>query len=261
MIKRLRLIDAVAIAAVALLALKGLDYLRRDGADAGLPAAAPSLQAAGEAGGISGFARVLAHARSGYTPRPDTPLPDVTETGSTGEGDDAPPVDALAPREQSSSPAEAAIRERLEQRRQNLEHRGADIELREEMIRQAEERLEERLRKLREAEDGGRSAEADARREQEMANLVAMYQAMRPKEAARIFDRLDLDILVPVVLEMNPRTMAEIMAAMSAESAERLTVALARRAQGDALQTRNASARPTSSGGRELPALELPQRN
>ena len=256
MIKRLRLIDAVAIAALALLALKGLDHLRRDGADAGLPAAAPSLQAREDGGGISGFARVLAYARTGYVPSQD-----VTETGSTGEGDDARPVDALAPREQSPSPAEAAIRERLEQRRQNLDHRDEDIALREEMIRQAEERLEERLNRLREAEDGGRSAEADARREQEMANLVAMYQAMRPKEAARIFDRLDLDILVPVVLRMNPRTMAEIMAAMSAESAERLTVALARRAQGDVLQARNASPGPGQPRGRELPALELPQRN
>lgn len=256
MIKRLRLIDAVAIAALALLALKGLDHLRRDGADAGLPPAAPSLQASEDTREISGFARVLAYARTNYVPSRE-----VTETGSTGEGEDGPPVDALAPREQSASPAEAAIRERLEQRRQNLEHRDQDIALREEMIRQAEERLEERLNRLREAEDGGRSAEADARREQEMANLVAMYQAMRPKEAARIFDRLDLDILVPVVLEMNPRTMAEIMAAMSAESAERLTVALARRAQGDALQARNASAPSSRSGGRELPALELPQRN
>ena len=255
MIKRLRLIDAVAIAALALLALKGLDHLRRDGADAGLPASAPSLRAGDESREIAGFARVLAHARSGYTPSPD-----VTRTGSTN-GSDAPPVDALAPREQSASPAEAAIRERLEQRRQNLDHRDEDIALREEMIRQAEERLEERLNRLREAEDGGRSAEADARREQEMANLVAMYQAMRPKEAARIFDRLDLDILVPVVLRMNPRTMAEIMAAMSAESAERLTVALARRAQGDVLQARNAIAEPGQARGRELPALELPQRN
>jgi flagellar motility protein MotE (MotC chaperone) len=260
MIKRLRLIDAVAIAALALLALKGLDHLRRDGADtgvsaAGLPSAAPPLRASAEEERISGFARVLAHARSGYAP-----VPDVTETGSTGEGE-AGSGDALAAREQSSSPSEAAIRERLEQRRQSLDHRNEDIALREEMIRQAEERLEERLNRLREAEDGGRSAEADARREQEMANLVAMYQAMRPKEAARIFDRLDLDILVPVVLEMNPRTMAEIMAAMSAESAERLTVALARRAQGDALQARNASTDPAQSRGRELPALELPQRN
>ncbi|MCC5978797.1 MAG: hypothetical protein JJU21_12100 [Salinarimonas sp.] len=247
--------DAVAIAALALLALKGLDHLRRDGADAGLPASSPRLQASGQSNESTGFARVLAHARSGYTPSLD-----VTETGSTGEGEERP-VDALAPREQAPSQSEAAIRERLEQRRQSLDHRNEDIALREEMIRQAEERLEERMRKLREAEDGGRSAEADERREKEMANLVAMYQAMRPKEAARVFDRLDLDILVPVVLEMNPRTMAEIMAAMSAESAERLTVALARRAQGDALSPRNASAQSGPAGGRELPALELPQRN
>ncbi|MGY6570966.1 MAG: hypothetical protein ACXIVE_18395, partial [Salinarimonas sp.] len=130
MIKRLRLIDAVVVAAVALLALKGLDYLRRDGA--GLPARGPALQEAAPQSDLPPFARVLAHARSGYTSREE-----VAVTGSIA-GDAEP--DALAAREGSVSPAEQAIRERLEQRRQSLEQRDEDIALREEMIRQAEER-------------------------------------------------------------------------------------------------------------------------
>jgi flagellar motility protein MotE (MotC chaperone) len=252
MIKRLRLIDAVVVAAVALLALKGLDYLRRDGAGADLPARAPALQEAAPQSDLPPFARVLAHARSGYAAREE-----VVATGSVnGEAE----TDALAAREGSTSPAEQAIRERLEQRRQNLEQRDEDIALREEMIRQAEERLEERMRALRQTEDGGAAARAEEERREGMKNLVAMYQAMRPKEAARIFDRLSLDILVPVVLDMNPRTMAEIMAAMSPEAAERLTVALARRAQGQDFSVGTA-ATPAAAGGGELPALELPQRN
>ena len=188
MIKRLRLIDAVVVAAVALLALKGVDYLRGDGAGADLPARAPSLEEASPESGLPPFARVLAHARSGYTPQDE-----VVTTGST---EDEGPQDALADREDSSSPAEQAIRERLEERRQNLQQRDEDIALREEMIRQAEERLEERMRALQETEDGGAAAQEEEERREGMKNLVAMYQAMRPKEAARIFDRLSLDILV-----------------------------------------------------------------
>ena len=53
---------------------------------------------------------------------------------------------------------------------------------------------------------------------------------MKPKDAARIFDRLDLKILVEVSTQMNPRKMSEVLAQMTPEAAERLTVELANRA-------------------------------
>jgi flagellar motility protein MotE (MotC chaperone) len=57
-----------------------------------------------------------------------------------------------------------------------------------------------------------------------------MYENMKAKDAARIFDRLDLKILVDVTNQINPRRMADILAAMSSEAAEKLTVELATRA-------------------------------
>jgi flagellar motility protein MotE (MotC chaperone) len=54
-----------------------------------------------------------------------------------------------------------------------------------------------------------------------------MYETMKPKDAARVFDRLGLDVLVPVVQQMNPRKMSDVLAAMSPDRAEKLTVALA----------------------------------
>jgi flagellar motility protein MotE (MotC chaperone) len=63
-------------------------------------------------------------------------------------------------------------------------------------------------------------------------------------------------VLVPVVLQMNPRKMAEVLAVMSPEAAERLTVALATRARqkGEgAVQKPGASLPPN-----ELPAIEHP---
>jgi flagellar motility protein MotE (MotC chaperone) len=253
MIKRLRLVDAVVIAAVALLALKGIDHLRRDGA--------PEMPGASVVFGsdqLPEFARVLAHARTNYIP------PDVVMTGSTDEVE--PPsardraVDALAG-PMAPSRSEETILDRLGQRRQELQQRDQDIELREQLLEQAEKRLEARLQEMRERDqpargDGTVSSEAA---QAGLKNLVLMYETMRPKEAARVFDRLGLDILVPVVVEMNPRKMAEVLAVMSPEAAERLTVALARRAQGVPVggQARSGSGMPTS----ELPAIDLPRRN
>jgi flagellar motility protein MotE (MotC chaperone) len=52
---------------------------------------------------------------------------------------------------------------------------------------------------------------------------------MKAKEAARIFDRLDLRILIEVASQINPRRMSDILAQMTPEAAERLTVELATR--------------------------------
>ena len=64
---------------------------------------------------------------------------------------------------------------------------------------------------------------------------------MKPKDAARIFDRLDMKILVEVSTHISPRNMSEILAQMSPEAAERLTVELANRARAVARSPRPAS--------------------
>ena len=56
-----------------------------------------------------------------------------------------------------------------------------------------------------------------------------MYENMKAKDAAKIFDRLDLRILVEVVNAMNPRRMSDILGLMTPEAAERLTVEIANR--------------------------------
>ena len=69
---------------------------------------------------------------------------------------------------------------------------------------------------------------------------------MKPKEAARIFDRLDMKILVEVSTQMKPATMSAILAQMTPEAAERLTVELANRA----------STQKTTSTADALPQIE-----
>ena len=64
-----------------------------------------------------------------------------------------------------------------------------------------------------------------------------MYENMKPKDAARIFDRLDMKILVEVSTQMNPRKMSEVLAQMSPDAAQRLTVELANRASGQKSQS------------------------
>ncbi len=129
--------------------------------------------------------------------------------------------------------AEAALLERLGERRLQLEERERELDLRENLLRAAEERIEERLSELRAIEERLSTVEA-AREEavdERLANLITMYETMKPKDAAEVFNRLDLPVLVEVASRIKARTMAEILAAMSPDRAEALTVALASFAQ------------------------------
>ena len=81
---------------------------------------------------------------------------------------------------------------------------------------------------------------------QRFKSIVSMYENMKSKDAARIFDRLDMKILVDVSTQINPRKMSEILGQMSSDSAERLTVELANRA----------SAQPKTANPDQLPKIE-----
>ena len=54
---------------------------------------------------------------------------------------------------------------------------------------------------------------------------------MKPKDAARIFDRLDMNVLTGLVRHMKPRVMSAILAAMKPAAAERLTLEIANSGQ------------------------------
>ena len=71
-----------------------------------------------------------------------------------------------------------------------------------------------------------------------------MYETMKPRDAAKIFDRLDVSVLLEVASQINPRNMSEILAQMSPERAEQLTVELANRAQAS---PKDAAAKPAEN--------------
>ena len=144
-----------------------------------------------------------------------------------------PPAPVPPPPERVLSPAERAILERLSERRNELEQRSHDLDMRESLLKGAEKQLEARINELRELESRANSAmqnkaEGEAQR---FKNLVTMYDNMKAKDAAKIFDRLDMRVLIEVASLINPRRMSDILAQMTPEAAERLTIELANRAR------------------------------
>ena len=136
---------------------------------------------------------------------------------------------------QAVSPSERAILERLQSRRQELEARSREIEIRESLLKAAERRAEGRVEELKGIESrittaSQQKAEAEAAR---FKGIITMYEGMKPKDAAKVFDRLEMPVLFEIASQIAPRKMADILGLMSPEVAERLTVEMARRAGAD----------------------------
>ena len=129
--------------------------------------------------------------------------------------------------------AERAILERLQQRREELDTRARELDLRENLIQDAEKRMDSRITELKDTEarikvETAQKSEAENVR---LKGLITMYENMKPRDAAKIFNGLDDGVLVDVASKINPRTMAEILAQMQPEVAQHLTVELASKAQ------------------------------
>jgi flagellar motility protein MotE (MotC chaperone) len=58
-----------------------------------------------------------------------------------------------------------------------------------------------------------------------------MYSTMKPKEAARIFDGLNMTILVDILRAMKATSGSQIVAKMNAEKARAVTLMLAQKDQ------------------------------
>jgi flagellar motility protein MotE (MotC chaperone) len=129
--------------------------------------------------------------------------------------------------------AERAILERLQERRQELDTRARELDIRESLIKAAEKRMEGQLTELKatEARITVATQQKDEAQTARFKGLVTMYENMKPRDAAKIFDRLDTAVLLEVVSKIEPRKMADILALMSPDAAQHLTVELASQAQ------------------------------
>ncbi|HLH93687.1 MAG TPA: flagellar protein FlbB [Xanthobacteraceae bacterium] len=144
------------------------------------------------------------------------------------------------------SPSERAILESLQKRRAELDQRSRELDMREDLLKAAEKRVAGRIDELKEIEERVNAdlQQKDDAEKARFKNVVTMYESMKAKDAAKIFDGLDMRVLIEVAKAINPRTMSEIMAQMQPENAQRLTVELA--------------ARPAPKGA-EAQAADLPK--
>jgi flagellar motility protein MotE (MotC chaperone) len=117
----------------------------------------------------------------------------------------------------------------LRQRRQELDARDATLTARESVLAAAEQKLTARVAELQTLQQKLEALEK-ARKERDDASwqgLVKLYEAMKPREAATIFNDLDMPVLLQVVDRMKEAKAAPVLAAMQPDKARDLTARIA----------------------------------
>jgi len=131
------------------------------------------------------------------------------------------------------SQSEIDVLQSLAARREELDKRERELDQRLAVLSAAEAQIDSKIQKLREIQ---KTIEGllDKHQEQEdkkIGNLVKIYQAMKPKDAARIFEQMDMPILIRVIKGMKERTSAAILAQMTPDRANAVTTELATQTQ------------------------------
>lgn len=156
---------------------------------------------------------------------------DAAAGGHGADGETPSNVSTVRPEEfqPTKSQAELDILKSLSERRSSLEQREEDINLRLKLLEAAESRLQKRMEEIQTLQSSlAKTDPADAAKPAEQVKgLATMYENMKPKAAAAVFDELDLSILIDLSRAMNPRKMAAVLAVMDPEKAGALTAALA----------------------------------
>lgn len=216
MASAVRVLPALIAVSVGVLAFKGVDIYEAvaqvvENAEAPAPETALTAGVGGRASGsVAGVD--AAALESAAAPRADVCLPSLDYAAETG-----------------ISEQEILVLRSLADRRKSLDERETGLETREQAAAAAEQRLADQIADLKKVESEVQTllTAMDTKRDERMTALVKTYEAMKPKDAAEIFDGMEDTILLDIAKSMKSASLASVMSLMQPKRAEALTKMLA----------------------------------
>lgn len=136
------------------------------------------------------------------------------------------------------SPDRIALLMKLKERNQKILDEEAKIKEKSDILKTIEHKIDEKYKELEKKRLNFEKIKNEATElekklseedEKKLQSLVKIYQSMKPKDAARIFDSLDLPVLMDVMGRMKEANAAIILANMNSERAKLVTVLLAQK--------------------------------
>lgn len=137
---------------------------------------------------------------------------------------DTPGFDPLS----TSSPKEVELLLKLASRRQDIEKREALLKERELALSVIEKQQKDKIAELTKLKESIEVLlkKTDKNSQEQLTSLVKIYEGMKPKQAAHIFDRMEMVVLKDLIPLMSQRKVSAILDQMSITKAKELSLAL-----------------------------------
>lgn len=160
---------------------------------------------------------------------------DAMPAKESAEGEETPENDwrDASDQEMEYNDVKMEMFDSLTERRKTLDSREQALMTREALLKAGEQELDRKFQELSQlrTEIMGLLKQQSEEEQARITSLVQIYEGMKPKDAARIFDTLDLDVLLAVMGQMSERKLSPILAAMNPERARTITIMLAEQKQ------------------------------
>ena len=158
-------------------------------------------------------------------------LSKVAREAQNGTTPQTPMGGGMKTPDSSFSQSELEVLQKLAQRREELDVRERKIEQQAAVLKAAEAQIDAKVAKLRELEEAIKKLVGvyDEKERERLTNLVKIYSTMKPKDAARLFNDMEMDLLTRIFEGMKEAKSAPILAAMEPAKATALTSELANR--------------------------------
>ncbi len=116
----------------------------------------------------------------------------------------------------------------LSKRRDILDNKEKKLKVKEALLEATKKEIELKYQELNKLSEEIKSLldEHGKQEDKRITSLVKIYEGMKPKDAARIFDTLDIDVLISVVGRMSERKVSPVLAAMNPERVRTVTIML-----------------------------------
>lgn len=220
----------ILIAVAALMLSLRVNDIRKGFFDGASLRVAGELQAQQpEAKGAAPATQQLAQA----APPDSKPAPQAAAAPAAQPSASAPTASSSGGDHASLTQTEMDVLQKLQERRGTLDGRERDIERREALLKAAEDQIERKISEMKSLQNQieGLLRQYNDQEDSKMRSLVKIYENMKPKDAAKIFEQLDMGIMLEVVERMKEQKVAPILAEMNPVKARELTSELAQRRQ------------------------------
>ncbi len=126
--------------------------------------------------------------------------------------------------------SEMDLLKELSKRRDSLDKEKTDLNVREQVLKATENKIDKKVVELKalqtQLEDLMKQYEK--KENSKILSLVKIYETMKPKDAAKIFNELEMPVLLRVVSNMKEVKVAPVIASMDPAKARELSIELSK---------------------------------